>query len=382
MSDYQIPFNRSDPMGRELEYIASAVEGGWISGDGRFTKKCQRFLEDKLGVRRAFLTTSCTGALEMAALLLNIKPGDEIIVPSFTFVSTVNAFVLRGARPVFIDIRRDTLNMDESLLEDLITPKTRAILPVHYAGVGCAMDEIMEIARRYEVPVVEDNSHGFSGKYRDRYLGTFGELATLSFHESKNFSCGEGGALLMNEDRFVKRAEIVREKGTDRSRFFRGELDKYSWVDIGSSYLPSDMLAGFLWGQMEKYDFIQQRRRQIWDYYFARLNGWAGTNGINLPQVPPECEQSYHMFYLLMSSLEERQQVIAFLKSRGICAVFHYLPLHLSQMGLHSAGRKWDCPATEEVSDLLVRLPFYNSLAREQQDVIVEALFEYYGYQD
>jgi dTDP-4-amino-4,6-dideoxygalactose transaminase len=351
--------------------MARAIQNGHISGDGPYTKQCQAFLEQELGVAKALLTTSCTHALEMAALLLNIQPGDEVIVPSFTFVSTINAFVLRGARPVFVDIRADTLNLDEAQLERLITPRTKAVLVVHYAGVGCEMDAILKIAGRRAVAVVEDNAHGLFARYRGRYLGTFGGLATQSFHETKNFSCGEGGAILINDPRYIERAEIIREKGTNRSRFFRGEVDKYTWVDVGSSYLPSDLLAAFLYAQLEARARIQTRREQIWDRYHAALQDWAAQSGVRLPVVPGHCEQSYHMYYLLLPSLKERQALSAHLKARGILSVFHYVPLHLSEQGQRFGGHLGDCPVTEDISDRLLRLPFYNELSvDDEQDVI------------
>ncbi len=374
MSEYKIPFNKPFVAGDEFRYMAQAMERGHISGDGYFSKQCHGLLEESLGVRRALLTTSCTHALEMAALLLDIRPGDEVIIPSFTFVSAANAFVLRGARPVFADIRPDTLNIDESQLEGLITPRTKAIVVMHYGGVGCEMDAIMEIAGRHGVAVVEDNAHGLFGKYRGRYLGTFGCLATLSFHETKNFSCGEGGALLINDAALVERAEIIREKGTDRSRFFRGQVDKYTWVDVGSSYLSSDLLAAFLYAQLEAREEIQARRRQIWEYYYDRLQEWAAANEVGLPWVPAHCEQSYHLFYLLMPSLEARQGLMAHLKERGILAVFHYLPLHLSEMGRRFGGREGARPVAEGVSERLVRLPFYNGLSEVEQGEVVETI--------
>jgi dTDP-4-amino-4,6-dideoxygalactose transaminase len=361
-----IPFNRVDAQGNELEYVQHSINNAHISGDGTFTKKCNAFLEDELGVKKALLVTSCTNALEMSAILLNIQSGDEVIIPSFTFVSTINAFVLRGAKPVFIDIRRDTMNMDENRLEGLITEKTKAIIPVHYSGVGCEMDIIMNVANKYDIPVIEDNAHGLFGKYKDRYLGTFGTFATQSFHETKNFSCGEGGALLINDENYIERAEIIREKGTNRSRFIRGEIDKYSWVDIGSSSLPSDMLAAFLYAQLEQKEKIQLKRKLIWEHYYEHLENWAHENNIQLPAIPEHCEQSYHMFYLLMPSLEKRTALISHLKENGITAVFHYLPLHLSKMGKKFGGAKGDCPVTENISDRLVRLPFYNDLDIEE----------------
>jgi dTDP-4-amino-4,6-dideoxygalactose transaminase len=369
-----IPFNRPTIIGKEQEYISHAILNNDISGDGSFTKRCHTFFESELGVSKALLTTSCTHALEMAALLLGIQPGDEVIVSSFTFVSTINAFVLRGARPIFIDIRPDTLNMDENLLEGLITPRTKAILPMHYAGVGCEMDIIMDVAHRFNIPVVEDNAHGLFGKFRGKYLGTFGDLATQSFHETKNFTCGEGGALLINNPSFVDRAEIIREKGTNRSRFFRGQIDKYSWVDIGSSYLPSDILAAFLFAQLENKDQIQSKRNKIWEYYNSHLQGWAKENNIRLPTIPAHCVQPYHMFYLLMPSLEIRQAIIKHLKNNGIISAFHYLPLHLSEMGTRFGGKIGDCPVTENISDCLLRLPFFNSLNEEEQATIVNTI--------
>jgi dTDP-4-amino-4,6-dideoxygalactose transaminase len=374
---YAIPFNRASFAGNEQAYVAQAVANGHISGDGPFTRKCHLFLEQELGVCKVLLTTSCTHALEMAALLLDIEPGDEVIVPSFTFVSTINAFVLRGARPVFIDIRPDTLNLDEAQLEGLITPRTKAIVPVHYAGVGCEMDAILEIAGRHGVAVVEDNAHGLFGKYRGKYLGAFGCLATQSFHETKNFTCGEGGALLINDPQYVERAEIIREKGTNRSRFFRGQVDKYTWVDIGSSYLPSDILAAFLYAQLEAQEDVQAKRRRVWEYYREHLQVWAKDHGVKLPIVPGHCEQPFHMFYLLLPSLQEREALIAHLKARGILSVFHYLPLHLSGMGQGFGGKKGDCPVTEDVSDRLLRLPFYNSLTEADQERVVGAIREF-----
>jgi len=375
-----IPFNKPAMMGNELTYIADAVRGGHISGDGGYTKKCHALFEDMLGISKALLTPSCTAALEMAALLLDFQPGDEVIIPDFTFVSTVNAFVLRGAKPVFIDIRPDTLNMDESKLESLITARTKAIVPVHYAGVGCEMDAIMAIARRHGIAVVEDNAHGLFGKYRGQWLGTFGALATQSFHETKNFTCGEGGALLINDPALVDRAEIIREKGTNRSRFFRGMVDKYTWVDIGSSYLPSDVLAAYLYAQLEARDEVQSRRARIWNTYCAHLGDWAGAHGVTLPTVPEHTEQPYHMFYLLLPSLDVRQALIAHLKAHGILAVFHYLPLHLSDMGRAFGGQVGDCPVTEDVSDRLLRLPFYNDLMEDEQMRVIHALNSFEGW--
>jgi dTDP-4-amino-4,6-dideoxygalactose transaminase len=374
MSNYSIPFNKPSLAGNEFAYISEAIMSGHLSGDGIFTRKCHALLERELGARKALLTTSCTHALEMAALLLDIRPGDEVIIPSFTFVSTVNAFALRGARPVFIDIRPDTLNLDEKQLERLITPRTRAVVPVHYAGVGCEMDAIVEIARARDLAVVEDNAHGLFGKYKGKHLGTFGALATQSFHETKNFICGEGGALLINDPDYVERAEIIREKGTNRSRFFRGQVDKYTWVDLGSSYLPSEVLAAFLYAQLEAREQIQAKRQRIWRYYHAHLQDWAGEQGVRLPTVPEHCEQPYHMFYLLLPPLAQRNRLIERLKAAGILAVFHYLPLHLSEMGRKLGGKEGDCPVTEAISDRLLRLPFYNELTEAEQERVVAAV--------
>jgi dTDP-4-amino-4,6-dideoxygalactose transaminase len=369
-----IDFNHPVLIGRELEYVAEAFRNGHISGDGAFTKKCHALLEEQLGVPKALLTTNCTHALEMMALLLDIQPGDEVIIPDFTFVSTVNAFVLRGARPVFVDIRPDTLNLDESKLEAAISPLTRAIVPVHYAGVGCEMVEILATANLRNIPVVEDNAHGLFGKYRGKFLGTFGVLASQSFHETKNFSCGEGGALLINDPALVERAEIIREKGTNRSRFFRGQVDKYTWVDIGSSYLPSDVLAAFLYGQLEQRDKIQSHRQHVWETYHRGLQAWAERNGVRQPFIPAHVEQAYHMYYLLLPNLEMRQRFIQTLRDQGVYTVFHYLPLHLSDMGLKFGGQPGDCPVTESVSDRLVRLPFYNDLTEADQARVIETI--------
>ena len=370
----RIPFNRPFATGDELDYIRAAIEAPKFSGDGSFTAQCHVLLERSLGIQKALLTTSCTHALEMAALLLNIAPGDEVIIPSFTFPSAANAFVLRGAKPVFVDSRADTLNIDENQIERHITERTKAICLVHYAGVGCEMDTIMTIARRHAVAVVEDNAHGLYARYRGRYLGTLGQLGTLSFHETKNFSCGEGGALLINDVQLNQPAEILREKGTNRSQFFRGEIDKYTWVDIGSSYLPADLLAAFLRAQLEHRDQIQSMRRRIWETYALELGSWAKTNGVRLPIVPPECEQSYHMFYVIMPSLQSRQALISHLAGMGILAVFHYLPLHLSPMGLRFGGHQGDCPLTEDLSDRLLRFPFFTGMSGSEQAQVIEAV--------
>ncbi|MFM8315178.1 MAG: dTDP-4-amino-4,6-dideoxygalactose transaminase [Deltaproteobacteria bacterium] len=313
----------------------------------------------------------------MAAILCGIQPGDEVIVPSFTFTSTVNAFVLRGATPKFCDIRWDTKNIDERLISQLITPKTKAIIPVHYAGVACEMDKIIEIARENELFVIEDNAQGIFGTYRGRDLGSLGDLGTLSFHETKNINCGEGGALFINNSRFIERAEIIREKGTNRSQFFRGEIDKYGWVDMGSSFLPSDILAAYLWAQLENWTSIMSRRRKIWDTYYAELKDWAEKYGVGVPQVPSDVQQSYHMFYLVLPDLQTRTQLIEHLNQRNIKAVFHYQALNTSPMGIKLGGQKGQCPISEQMSDRLVRLPFHNGLSDVEVEYVICALREF-----
>jgi dTDP-4-amino-4,6-dideoxygalactose transaminase len=374
MSAYRIPFNKPCLSGNESRYMSEAIERGHVAGDGHFTRLCSQLLEAELGVSRVLLTTSCTHALEMTALLLDIAPGDEVIVPSFTFVSTVNAFVLRGAAPVFVDVRPDTLNIDEEQIAAAISPRTKAIVPVHYAGVGCAMRQINALAEERHIAVIEDNAHGLFGKYAGRLLGTFGKMAAQSFHETKNLICGEGGALLVSAPEYVERAEYIREKGTNRNRFFRGQVDKYTWVDVGSSYVLSDMLAAFLYAQLESRAAIQTRRACLWNRYYSELQDWAAASGVRLPYVPPDCDQAFHMFYLVLPDLESRQGLIEHLRSRGIMAVFHYLPLHLSTMGSRYGGHAGQCPVTESVSDRLLRLPFYNDLTVEQQTEVIESV--------
>lgn len=372
-----IPFNRPSCAGPEYTYVREAIANGHISGDGPFTKRCHETLRNWLGVPDVLLTTSCTHALEMSALLLCIEPGDEVIIPSFTFVSTVNAFVLFGAKPVFIDVREDTLNLDERLLPEKLTDRTKAIVTVHYAGVGCEMDEVMRIAAARQVSVVEDNAHGLLGRYKGQLLGTFGRVATQSFHETKNFSCGEGGALIINDPALVDRAEIIREKGTNRKKFFRGQVDKYSWVDVGSSYLPSDILAAFLLAQLQARDAIQGTRGKVWHNYMEGLAVWAAENGIRVPHVPPHCEQPYHMFYLLMPDLNTRRRFIEHMREGGILTVFHYVPLHLSHMGQRLGGGLSDCPVTEQMSDRLVRLPFFNDMTQSEQARIIDRVLQF-----
>jgi len=373
-------FNRSSVEGEEIRYIKKAITSGRVSGNHVYGKKGEALLQKVLGVPRALITTSCTHALEMTALLLNIQKDDEFIVPSFTFVSTANAFVLRGARPIFCDIRPDTLNLDESKLEALITKRTRAILVVHYAGIGCEMETILKIARRHDVPVVEDNAHGLFGRYRGKLLGTFGAMAALSFHETKNITCGEGGALLLNEKRYIQRAEMIREKGTDRSKFDLRQVKKYSWIEVGSSYVMSDVLAAFLLGQLEKWQDVQQKRKKIWLRYEQRLGKWAQRHGVRQPYVPKECEQAYHMYYLLMPFPEAREHFIAHLARHKIKAVFHYLPLHKSPFIKKNYPKKPTvtyCPESERASQCLVRLPFYNKLSEKNQSKIIQAIIKF-----
>jgi len=374
ITGHDVPFNRACLVGREFVFMAKALDQMHISGDGGYSKACHAWLERFLGVGRALLTTSCTHALEMAALLLEIGPGDEVIVPSFTFVSTANAFALRGAKIIFADIRPDTLNIDESKLERLITPRTRVVVAVHYAGVGCEMDAIMNICVPRRIVVVEDNAHGLFGKYRGRQLGTFGTIAALSFHETKNVTCGEGGAILLNDPSLIERADIIRQKGTDRARFFRGEVDRYTWVGLGSSYLPSDLLAAFLLAQLESWGHIQSLRQAVWNRYHQGLEQWACRWDVKRPEIPPHCQQAYHLYYVVMPTPAARDGLIALLKSRGISAVFHYQPLHLSVMGEGFGGRGGDCPVTERISPRLLRLPFFNLLSVEDQSYVIGAV--------
>jgi dTDP-4-amino-4,6-dideoxygalactose transaminase len=367
-----IPFSRPFSTGREQAAIAHAIATGELAGDGAITKRCHHLLERELGTHKALLTTSCTHALEMAALLLDLKPGDEVIVPAFTFVSTANAFALHGAKTVFADIRPDTLNMNEALVESLITERTRAIVPVHYAGVACEMDSLLSIADKHGLQIIEDNAHGLFAKYKGKYLGTIGAIGTQSFHETKNFTCGEGGALLINDPQLTERAEIIREKGTDRSRFYRGQVDKYTWRDVGSSYLPSGILAAFLYEQLSAREIIQSARRRIFDRYNHELSGWARDNGVTLPTIPAHVEQAYHMFYMLMPSMADRTALIAQLKAEQITAPFHYVPLNTSVMGQRLGGYAGQCPVTEDISDRLIRLPFFTGMTTEQQTRVIE----------
>jgi dTDP-4-amino-4,6-dideoxygalactose transaminase len=377
VTELRIPFNRAGLLGHELEFVQQAVDNGHISGDGVFTRRCEELLQQELGATRVLLTTSCTHALELAALLLEVGPGDEVVVPSFTFVSGANAFALRGATLVFCDVRPDTLNLDERLLDEVVSKRTRAIVPTHYAGVGCELDAICATAERVGAAVVEDNAHGLFGRYRGRALGTFGRLAAQSFHETKNVTCGEGGAIVVNDETLVDRAEIIREKGTNRKQFFRGEVDKYTWVDLGSSYVQSDLLAAFLYAQLEARERIQSARAAIWRTYADALETWAAANDVRLPFVPEHCEQSFHMFYVLAPTHEIRTRLIAQLRERGILSVFHYVPLHLSDMGRGFGGRDGQCPVTEDLSDRLLRLPFYTGMTEAEQAEVIDAVLAF-----
>ena len=371
---HRIPFNRPTTAPGAARAVADALNSGRLSGNGPFTHRCEVALQRITGASRVLLTNSCTAALEMAAILLDGAPGDEVIVPSFTFVSTANAFATHGFRPVFADCRADTLNIDERSLERLITPRTRAIVAMHYGGVACEMDRILEMAAAHRLTVIEDNAHGLFGKYRGRALGTFGAMATQSFHETKNLTCGEGGALLINDDALIERAEVAREKGTNRSRFFRGQVDKYTWVDVGSNYLCSELQAALLFAQLEAAADIQTKRRAIWDRYHESLGEWAAAYGVQMPVVPDLAEHPAHLFALLMPSATARKELIDHLGAQGILAVFHYIPLHLSPVGQRLGGRPGDCPVAEDISERVVRLPFYTDLTPDEQISVIESV--------
>jgi dTDP-4-amino-4,6-dideoxygalactose transaminase len=372
--DKLIPFNRPHMVGKELWYIAQAHQAGQLAGDGPFTKKCHAWLEQRTSSRKALLTHSCTAALDMSAMLADIGPGDEVIMPSFTFVSTANAFVLRGATPVFIDIRPDTLNIDESRIEAAITPHTRAIVPVHYAGIACEMDTITAIAREHRLLVIEDAAQGLMSRYKGRALGSFGQLASLSFHETKNIVSGEGGALLVNDIELAERAEIVREKGTNRSQFFRGAVDKYTWVDVGSSYLPGELIAAFLWAQLEEAMPITTQRIMLWERYHEAFAQLEAQDRLRRPVVPLDCENNAHMYYLLLPNLPARSHFIASMRERGVQTVFHYVPLHSSPAGQKYGRVVGSMHNTDSLSDRLVRLPLWPDLGKDQQRVI-DAVF-------
>jgi dTDP-4-amino-4,6-dideoxygalactose transaminase len=376
----KIPFNKPFLTGRETEYIQQAVASGKISGDGLFTQKCSRFFEEKYGFKKALLTTSCTDALEMAAILIDTKPGDEVIMPSFTFVSTANAFVLRGARIIFADSSDDNPNLDVERIEQLISPRTKAIVPVHYAGMACDMDRIMEIAAKYKLWVIEDAAQSIDSYYNGKPLGSIGHLAAFSFHETKNIIAGEGGMLAINDEQFIKRAEIIREKGTNRSSFFRGEVDKYGWVDIGSSYLPSEIIAAFLFAQLENLDQIQRRRMEIWEAYFLGLQPLAQEGFIQLPSIPKYATNNAHMFFLLCRNLVERTGLIEFLRTKNILSVFHYLSLHRSPFYSDKHDGR-ELKNTDRYSDTLVRLPFFYELTPDNVSFIISSIKSYFMQQ-
>jgi dTDP-4-amino-4,6-dideoxygalactose transaminase len=373
----KIPFNRPFIVGKELHYISQAVQSGHLAGDGEFTKRCHAWLEQTLGAKKVLLTHSCTAALEMGAILCNVSPGDEIIMPSFTFVSTANAFVLRGARLRFVDIREDTLNIDEALIEGAIAKRSRAIVPIHYAGVAAEMDSIQEIAHQYGLAVIEDAAQGVNATYKGRYLGTIGDLGAFSFHETKNFISGEGGALVVNDDLLVNRAEIIREKGTNRSQFFRGEVDKYTWVDIGSSYLPSEITAAFLYAQLQEAECITEKRWKIWRHYQELLEPIARRGLLRTPILPDHCQHNAHMYYILLPTEDLRDGLIGYLKENDIWAVFHYVPLHTSPMGRKFGVAMGDLAVTEDLSSRLVRLPCYFGLELDEVGKIVEMIGRY-----
>jgi dTDP-4-amino-4,6-dideoxygalactose transaminase len=374
----RIPFNKPFVVGKELYNIAEAVLDGWIAGDGRFTERCHHLLEQRYGIAKALLTHSCTAALEMAAVLCEVGPEDEVILPSYTFVSTVNAFVLRGTRPRFVDIRPDTLNLDENLIEEAITERTKVIAPVHYAGVGCEMDRIVEVAKKHGLFVVEDAAQALGAKYRGQYLGTFGELGCYSFHETKNLISGEGGALAVNSAEFADRAEIVRQKGTNRAQFLRGEVDKYSWVDIGSSYLPSEIVAAFLLAQLENEGVINSKRMALWRQYHEALADLEEQGCLRRPRCPEHCSPNAHMYYILAADSDERQELIEHLTEHNIKAVFHYVPLHTAPMGREFGYRGGELPVTEELSERILRLPLYYELSEDGVLRVAEAIRQFY----
>ena len=371
----QIPFNKPFVAGKELYYIAQAVTMGNLSGDGYFTKKCAELMQERFGIKKILMVPSCTAALEMAAQLCDVGPGDEVIMPSYTFVSTASAFVRMGAKPVFVDIRPDTLNIDEALIEDAITERTKAICVVHYAGVSCEMDRIMAIARGHNLKVVEDAAQGVNSWYNGRALGSIGDLGCYSFHETKNYICGEGGALCINNPDMVQRAEIIRDKGTNRQRFFRGEVDKYTWVDVGSSYVPSEICSAFLYAQLEEMDRISERRREIYQRYRRALKPLEAEGLLRLPVIPEDCESNFHLFYVLMPTAVQRDLVLERMRSRQIRAVFHYVPLHNSPMGRELVG-DLTLAVTEDLSARLIRLPFFHDLQQDEQQKVVGLLIE------
>jgi dTDP-4-amino-4,6-dideoxygalactose transaminase len=373
----RVVFNKPTFVGCEMEYVSRAARTGNVSGGRDFTARTQQLLQQELGAARVFLTTSCTSALELAALVMALEPGDEVIVPSFSFVSSANAFALRGARPVFADVRPDTLNIDESKLQGLISSRTKALVVMHYAGIACEMDAITALANSRGIPVIEDNAHGLFATYKGRQLGTIGCMGTQSFHGTKNFTCGEGGALLINDESYMAKAEVAWEKGTDRLRFMRGQVEKYTWVSLGSSFLLSDLLAAYLLAQLEKREEITRRRQAIWNYYYENLKEWAAERGIRLPVVPDGCSNPYHLFYLILPDGEERSRLMQHLAANAIESAFHYVPLHTSAMGRRFGGRRGACPVVEEMSERLLRLPFYTALTDYELGCVVGALHKF-----
>lgn len=370
----RIPFNRPYITGRELEYMQQSINSGNIIGNGEFTKKCESLMEEKFHAKKILLTNSCTDALEMASLLIDLKADDEVIVPSFTFVSTVNAFVLRGAKPVFVDIREDTLNLDETKIEENLTSKTKAIFPVHYAGVACEMKIINDIAKRYNLYVVEDAAQGVNAKYNGQYLGAIGDLGTYSFHGTKNYTSGEGGAIVINNHDFIERAEILREKGTNRSKFLKGEIDKYTWVDVGSSFLLSDILAAFLYAQLQFLEEVNAKRKAIFDFYYENLKDMEKSGKLRLPIIPDNCQTNYHFFHILLDSESHRNAIMSKMRSEGIQTTFHYVPLHSSPMGNKFGYKEGDLPITENLSGRLLRLPFFPDLKKEELEFVLASL--------
>lgn len=379
MPNKNIPFNKPFLTGKELCYMSQVLENRHFSGDGIFTKKCQSLMEDIFKAKKVLLTTSCTSALEMASFLCDLSPGDEVILPSFTFVTTASSFYIRGAKLLFVDIDKDTLNIDKNKIKEAITDRTKVIVPVHYAGVSCDMDSILALASKKDIMVVEDAAQGVNAKYKDNYLGTLGDIGTYSFHETKNFSCGEGGAIVINNPALVERAEILREKGTDRSKFFRGEIDKYTWVDIGSSYLPSDILSAFLYAQLENMEQITKLREELFNFYYRELMPLCLQEGIKLPTAPDNCKSNYHMFYIILDTEKTRNDLMAYLKSKGAMSVFHYIPLHLSKIGKSIGYSEGQLPITESMSSRLLRLPFYPEISKEDRAYVVRCIKSFFA---
>ncbi len=377
--DKKIPFNRPFIVGKELFYISQAVLGDHLAGDGRFSKACEGWMEENFSARKVLLTTSCTSALEIAAHLAKLKSGDEVILPAYTYVSTANPFIMQGAKVRFVDIRPDTLNIDETLIESEITPNTKAIVPMHYAGIACDMDAIMEIALKHNLLVIEDAAQGVDATYNDKYLGTIGNFGAYSFHETKNFISGEGGAVVINDESFIERSEVIREKGTNRSKFFRGEIKEYTWIDVGSSYLPSELVAAFLWAQLEASELITTKRWSIFKYYDEHFRPLQHKGVLRIPTAPPGCRHNAHMYYLIMPDRQSRDGLIKHLKEKNITAVFHYIPLHTSPMGQKMGYKAGDLPVTENLSQRILRLPCYYELTPEDQDRVIAAVFEFVG---